>query len=77
MKKKKTKKGKNALPLSTSAEKSAQSRRLPVKTVGDERDADTRRFPCLFVSCDLRALGARTDQFRTVRCFFFLGSPLW
>jgi len=35
----------NAVPLLTSAEKLAQRRRLPTKTVGQQRETDIRRFP--------------------------------
>jgi len=43
-----------ALPLSTSAEKSAQRRRLPTKTTGQKREArqllvDFLLFPCLII----------------------------
>jgi len=47
------------VPLLTSAEQSAQRRRLPTKTVVQQREADTRRIP-LFLC----------DKFRAVSYFF-------
>jgi len=61
--------GKNTPPLSMSAMKSAQRRRLPTKAVGQERETDNRKFFFLSLYYNLPALVAHINKFQPVRYF--------